>query len=427
VDAELQHRLSVFVGILRARPPSASPAPASEPPQFDENRINKLVAASALKDQFGAGSDYYFVVWMRGAAPVARSTNAPADVPRPQAGDSATRMRAPDLREAFIFAAPVDCLLVGRSLAGVETGVMLHALRLSAAGGILLAVGLAVGWWLTSRVLRPIHAISETAKQIADGDLSRRINVSQSESELEELAGVLNSTFSRLDSAFAQQARFTSDAAHELRTPLTVLLTQTQAALARERSAEDYKQALRACEGAAKRMRRLMESLLELARFDAGQESLRPVPCDLSAVAGDCAELMRPLAEARGIGIKLDSRRAECAADPDRIAQVVTNLVKNAIDYNREHGSITISTRIEGANAIVEVSDTGVGIPGEHLPHIFERFYRVDAARSDSGARNGLGLAISKAIVDAHRGAISARNNEEGGATFRISIPVRQA
>src|SRR5205823_405156 len=140
-------------------------------------------------------------------------------------------------REAFLFAPPVDCVLVGRLIDDDRAALQRLAWLLAGAGGVILALGLAGGWWLASHALRPVHEISSTAARIAGGDLSRRINTSQTESELGELAALLNSTFARLDAAFAQQARFTSDAAHELRTPVAVLLTQTQAALIRERSA----------------------------------------------------------------------------------------------------------------------------------------------------------------------------------------------
>lgn len=431
IDAELQRRLSVLVSTLRGSPrddarkqrTGGGPAPRELPPQLDEKQREKLESSPEIRTLFSADSHFYYVIWMRDESPAAISANAPRNVPRPKERDALTRFRENLYREAAIYAAPVDCVLVGRTVAEVNAAIRFHALLLAGAGGVLLALGLAGGWWLASHALRPVREISKTAAQIANGDLSQRINTSQTGSELGELASLLNSTFARLETAFAQQARFTSDAAHELRTPLTVLLTQTQAALARERSASEYRDALLSSQATAQRMRRLIESMLELARLDAGQEPLRHVSCDLSVIATDCAELLRPLADARNITLHLDLTEARCAADPGRIAQVITNILKNAIDYNRDHGEVRLTTEQRDGAVSLEVTNTGAGIPPEHLPHIFERFYRADAARSDSSSRNGLGLAISKAIVEAHGGSIKVSSILGEGAKFIMILP----
>lgn len=425
IDGEMQHRLSLLVNTLRAGSRDESRRGRSgdaPPPQLDEEQFKSLLSSSSLKSMFGDDDHFYFAIWMRGTSPVARSANAPREIPRPAEHDASTRVRQGEFREAFIFAAPVDCVLVGRSIADVNGVVRFHALLLAGAGAALLAAGLAIGWWLTARALRPVREIGTAAKRIASGDLSQRINASETESELGELAAVLNTTFARLEAAFAQQARFTADAAHELRTPLTVLLTQTQATLARERSAGDYRDALQTNQATAQRMRRLVESLLQLARLDAGQEPLRPVPCDLSVIAADCSELLRPLADARRIEMKLELADAKCDADPERIAQVITNLVKNAIDHNHDGGELRIRTYREAGLAIVEVMDHGVGICAEDLPHIFERFYRADSSRSESASRNGLGLAISKAIIDAHGGRIDVASSSQTGTVFKLAL-----
>ena len=146
--------------------------------------------------------------------------------------------------------------------------------------------------------------------------MSQRINTAETESELGQLAAVLNSTFARLDAAFAQQKQFASDAAHELRTPVTVVLTQTQTALNRERTAPEYRETVEACQRAAQRMRRLIESLLELARLDAGQEVLKRLRFDFSKTISDCAELVKPLADERGVKIIPELRRSKSPATP---------------------------------------------------------------------------------------------------------------
>ncbi len=318
-----------------------------------------------------------------------------------------------------------ECLLAGRSIASDLAGMHRLALWLFAAGAGVLAVGLAGGWWVATRAIRPIEAISATALKISAGDLSQRIDASDAESELGRLAGVLNSTFARLEAAFANQARFTSDASHELRTPVAVILSRTQTALSRERSASEYRETVLACQRAAERMRKLTESLLELARLDAGEQTMRRERFDLSRVARDCVELVRPLAAERGVEIQFELPAIECVGDPERIGQVATNLLTNAIQFNQTHGRVTITAHAENGTASLEVADTGQGIPAEDLPHIFERFYQVDKSRSRAQGHAGLGLAICKAVVDAHSGAIEVSSVAGKGSTFTVKLPAR--
>jgi heavy metal sensor kinase len=315
--------------------------------------------------------------------------------------------------------------LVGRSMAPDLAAMQRLALWLFTAGASVLAFGLAGGWWVATRAIRPIEDISSTAVKIAGGDLSHRINASDTESELGRLAGVLNSTFARLEAAFANQVRFTADASHELRTPVSVILSQTQTALSRQRGAAEYRETLEACQRAAQRMRKLIESLLELARLDGGQEPMKYERFDLSRVARDCVELVRPLAAERNVEIRCELPAVECVGDAERVGQVVTNLVSNAIHFNREGGEVSLQTRAENGTVFLRVSDTGVGIPNEDVAHIFERFYRVDKSRSRIQGKTGLGLAICKAIVEAHSGAIDV-TSQPGGSTFEVRLPAHK-
>jgi heavy metal sensor kinase len=299
----------------------------------------------------------------------------------------------------------------------------LAALRLTAVGAAILLFGLAGGWWLVGRAIRPIKDISATAVKISAGDLSQRINVAEAESELGRLATVLNSTFARLEAAFAQQQQFTSDAAHELRTPVSVMLTQTQTALNRERSGAEYRETLEACQRASQRMRKLIESLLELARLDAGQETLKRLRFNLSPMANDCVEIVRPLADGRGVKILSELAPLEITGDSGRLAQVVTNLLTNAIQYNREGGEVRVKLESQGDLVVLTVSDTGRGIPAEDLPRVFERFYRGDKSRTVANGNAGLGLAISKAIVEAHGGTIGVSSRPDVGTTFTVRLP----
>ena len=235
--------------------------------------------------------------------------------------------------------------------------------------------------------------------------------------------GILNSTFARLESAFAEQVHFTTDVSHELRTPVAVIVSQTQMALARERSAPEYRESLEACERAAQRMRRLIESLLQLARLDAGQEEIRATGFDLAGVTKDCAELLRPIATEKKVRIETKLAPVRASGDADKIAQVITNLLSNAVQYTPEQGTITLETRSQDGLAVLTVSDTGIGISAEDLPHVFDRFYRVEASRSRDKGGSGLGLAIARAIIHAHGGTIGVSSEPGKGTTFTVRLP----
>jgi heavy metal sensor kinase len=310
---------------------------------------------------------------------------------------------------------------VGRNISSELAELRRFAWTLTAVGCGILLLGLAGGWVLASRAIRPITDISDTAVKIAAGDLSQRINAADAETELGQLASVLNATFSRLEAAFGQQKQFATDAAHELRTPVSVLLTQTQGILNRSHSEAEYREAFEACQRAAQRMRRLIESLLELARLDAGQEPMKRITFDLGASVREAADALQPLAEERRIKIRCDVPAMECIGDPERLGQVINNLLANAIYYNKPDGTVDVIAVMERGAITLQVSDGGQGISEPDLQRIFERFYRADHSRS--AGRSGLGLAISKAIVDAHGGSISVTSEPGAGSVFTVQLP----
>jgi heavy metal sensor kinase len=363
-------------------------------------------------------------MWRRDGVELVHSDAAPTglSMPAKQTG-RALRTRA-NFRELYSFTPPGECILVGLELGGEFAEMRTLEWLLLAAGGAVLAIGLAGGWWFSTRAIRPLEDISAAADRIATGDLSRRINVADTDTELGRLAVVLNSTFARLETAFAQQKQFTSDAAHELRTPLSVIFTQVQTALKRERSSAEYHQTLESCQRAAQRMRKLIDSLMELAHYDAGQHQLKHFPFDLGQIAQDCIDLVQPLAEARSIQISAKLPPTNCVGDPERISQVLTNLLTNAIEYNKPGGEVRVEVQSKNGMACVEVADNGPGIPAGELPHLFERFYRVDKSRS--ARHSGLGLAIAKSIVEAHGGTISVSSQEGAGTTFTFQLPLQR-
>jgi len=200
------------------------------------------------------------------------------------------------------------------------------------------------------------------------------------------------------------------------------MLTQTQTTLNRERGAAEYRETLESCQRAAQRMRRLIESLLELARLDAGQQQMKQLRFDLAQTARDCVTLIHPLADQRRVKLICDVPPLECVGDSERLAQVITNLLTNAITYNKENGEVHVQGEMKNGSALLAVSDNGTGISAEALPHVFDRFYRADSSRNSGNT--GLGLAISKAIVEAHGGEIEVSSQPGAGSVFTMRLPV---
>jgi signal transduction histidine kinase len=289
---------------------------------------------------------------------------------------------------------------------------------------MVFAAGIAGGAWLIKKALRPILTISTAAQSIATGDLSQRIPTQDTESELGQLATVLNTTFARLDAAFARQSRFTADAAHELRTPLAVVLLQTQNGLACDHLTDEQREAFAATQRAAQRMRRLTDSLLTLARLDSGERGNSMEPCELDHVAAETIRLMRPLAAQHGATLTTELAPAHCMGNADELGQVVTNLVSNALEHNRSGLCVHVKVFVSEQHAVLTVSDTGQGIAPADLAHLFERFYRVEKARTAAGGHTGLGLAITQAIATAHGGTVSAESRLGEGSVMTVRLPL---
>ena len=395
------------------------------PPALTGLAQKKLSAATTALFEEPNSNGFYFAVWLGEApAPAKKSARAPADLVKPAPGGINTavylRNRGP-YREAYHALDRFECTLVGCNPAPEYADARRVAGGLLLGGFTLLALVLTSAWWLVGRALQPVEKITAAALKISSGDLSQRINVAETESELGRLAAVLNATFTRLETAFVQQKQFTSDAAHELRTPLAVLISEAQTILARERRPADYRDSLAACLATAQKMRRLTEALLELARLDAGQETLHREPGDLAAIVQDCVSQIRPLAAARRLQLECDLGPAQILCDPTRLAEVVTNLLTNAINYNHDGGQIRVTLRVENHRVHLAIADTGCGIAAADLPRVFERFYRADPSRSAGG--NGLGLSISRAILTAHNGTIEVTSQEKVGTTFTVVLP----
>jgi len=316
-------------------------------------------------------------------------------------------------------------VLVGRQIGRERNELRRLFWWLTGTGLGVLGLGLLWSWYLSRRILVPIEQMTGTAERISASNLAERIDESGIKSELGRLAHVLNRMFGRLQASFERQVRFTADASHELRTPTAVVLAQSELALSKPRSPGEYQEALAACYRAAKRMEGLVDGLLTLARVDAGQLEIRDEPIDLRTVVESSVALLKPLADQKRVALKCDLQTAQVAGDAQRLCQVVANLVSNAITYNHEGGEVRVFLLADDRDAVLNVVDTGSGIAEGDLPRIFERFYRVDRARTGNHGGIGLGLAICQEIIHGHGGTIDVTSALGEGTTFNVRLPLR--
>jgi heavy metal sensor kinase len=295
--------------------------------------------------------------------------------------------------------------------------------RRVAAGGLAF-LGLAVvgGSLFSRQALRPVAQSIRTAKRLNPSKLSERLPRTGVGDELDELAATINDLLDRLAAYHAQIIRFTADASHELRSPLAAMRAAVEIALGQSREPREYREVLYSLGEQCERLTALVNSLLLLARADAGEVEVVRKPVDLASLAGEVAELYGPLADEHAVELRWECRRPiPVLGDAARLRQLLTNLVDNAVKFSEPGGSVTL--RIERADdqARIVVADTGVGVTSEHLPHIFERFYQADSARSSAGS--GLGLSICHWIVEAHGGHLDGKSAPGLGSTFTVVLP----
>lgn len=282
------------------------------------------------------------------------------------------------------------------------------------------------GWFLSNRALHPIQQITQTAQAITASDLSQRIHYQGAKDEVGQLATTFDQMLERLQAAFDREQRFTADAAHELRTPLTAIKGQIEVTRSRLRSSEEYDQTLQKLEQEVDRLIRLTNGLLLLARIDRGKLLFSPVKVDLSNLLEVILEQMQPLAETRRISLLSDLPIAlKVQGDPAQLISLFMNLLDNAVKYTPEAGVVRIWNppwREDSTNKVqIAVSNTGV-ISADHLPHLFERFYRVECARSQNTGGAGLGLAIAHEIARLHGGSLTVQSKPQQGTTFTVTL-----
>lgn len=382
-----------------------------------------VLPAETAEKLSASGMEYR--VWGRSGEPLAGSDGMPTGIARPSVEGLVPfviqRRSRGDMREAYLTVPPGECFLAAISMQDELKASARLGWWLLAMGAGVLGIGLLVDAWILRRAIRPVEEIINAAERISQGNLGARIDSHAHAAELRRLTSVLNRTFASLDHAFAQEARFSADVAHELRTPVSVLITEAQTALERERSSSDYRETIATTLRSAQRMSGLIESLLELAQIQSVADSSR-VACDLAVLASEVIDSHRSLADAQGIEIRSQLASAPCMADVGQIVQIGVNLLINAIRHNQRGGHVIIETGIENGRATLRMQNTGPGIPAADLPHVFERFYRADASRNRKTGGVGLGLAICKAIADAHGAELAVTSDAASGTTFTLTM-----
>ncbi len=339
-------------------------------------------------------------------------------------GDQEVRLYSRTLTSA---GKPVVVIQVGESLATLHT--LLHQLvaALLVVGFLVLAACAAGSYWLAGRSFAPMKRLAETARKIQAGDLHQRVPVPPVRDEMQYLAVTLNEMLDSLDESFSSQRRFVADASHELRTPVAVIRNKAEVALLRSRSQDEYCTALHSIHAETERLSYLISDLLALARGDEGQARFEREAVRLDTLVEAVTANAQGLAEERGITLSMQvPQPVTLIGDEARLIQVLLNLLDNAIRYTNPGGHVHMSLRTSGAAAQLVVRDTGIGIAPEHLPHIFERFYRADPARRRTGgsSSSGLGLSIVEWVVHAHGGAVAVESRVGRGSSFTVTLPL---
>jgi heavy metal sensor kinase len=294
---------------------------------------------------------------------------------------------------------------------------------------LLIAIASTGGYFLAKRSLTPVSAMAGRAAEIGASTLHERLPIGAAD-ELGALARVLNDLLDRLERSFAQQRRFMADASHELRTPTTIIRTEADVTLSRESRPEDeYRESMAIVQDASRRISRIVDDIFLLARADAGHLSARPEPLYLEDVVHDAIRAVRPLADLHHVSIELrEVVEAPFVGDADLLGRILLNLLDNAIKHSPDGSTIDVALRTAGASYHVNVVDVGSGIPAEAHERVFERFFRIDAARmraentTTSGA--GLGLSIGRRLAEMHAGRLDLVGSRPGRTEFRLSLPI---
>ena len=352
---------------------------------------------------------------------------SPPDAPE----TSFERRKLPDGRELLVSVlwkrANDHAFVVEAGFSEAETTGTLRGWLAALVVGLTLLVLLAVwgGYVIAQRALNPVDTIIETAERISSRNLAERLPVPSTGDELERLSLALNNMIRRLDESFEYTQRFLADASHELRTPLTILQAELEGMIGKTETGAEVRELAGSALEEVERLRNIVEGLFALNRLDAGEALNKSEPFDLRELVTSTADQMSLLAEDKRISITCDApEKLIIEGDRARLKQVTVNLLDNAVKYTPEGGRIHVRITARGKNALLEVADNGIGIPSEAVPHVFDRFYRVDKARSRQFGGAGLGLSIVKSICTAHSGRVAVQSKEGEGTRFTVELPL---
>ena len=332
--------------------------------------------------------------------------------------------RTRTVQRSFSIGNDVFQLRISSSLAAIDHTLDLLRLLLFSLVPLIIAVACAGGAWLSRRALKPVDEITSAARMIGIDNLSLRLRTPQTGDELQRMTEVWNAMLGRLEVAVKTLSQFAADASHELRTPLAIIRTSAEVALRRDRSPESYRDSLAEISQEAERMTQLVEDLLFLARNDARATEMPMEPLDLDALVRDVCGELQPIAGARRIRIRHESRVDRAVAvsgNPAALRRLFLVLLDNAIKYSHADSEVAVAISTGDGTAAVTVEDFGIGIGAADRPHIFSRFYQADKARTDGGF--GLGLSLAESIADAHGATIEVTSKEGSGSTFRVAFP----
>lgn len=313
----------------------------------------------------------------------------------------------------------------------VETGDFDRTLTRSsvlifATAPLFLVIAAFGGYWMSRHALDPVDQMTQAARSIGAQDLAKRLAVPPTRDELARLAETLNAMLARLESAFRKITQFTADASHELRTPVAVMRTSAEIALRKSRDETEYREALTQILHETDKLSQLIENLLSLARADSGAASMQMERTNVGALLAEACEKSRLLADQKGIALSRNGTTGPVwmEADPDSIERLFVILLDNAVKYTPSGGQIDVKLGSDDSFAVVEIRDNGIGISADDMPHIFDRFYRADPARTREHGGAGLGLAIGKWIAQAHGGEIRVQSEPAKGSSFQVRIPL---
>jgi len=304
-----------------------------------------------------------------------------------------------------------------------------HALRQLAMLLVVISISiLAMAWvgsrWVADQALTPVEALSSTAEQISGSSLKTRVSLNAPYAEFQRLARAFNAMLERLQHVFESQRRFIADAAHELKTPLTVIMGSLEVTLKKTRSIEEYREVLISNLGQVERLIALTRSLLMMARFAGERPPLHVTSLTIELLVKDLLGELAVLADNRQVTLALDAHPTpQVLGDEGWVRHMLINLLDNALRYTPSGGTVTVCIEEVGNTVVITVKDTGPGIAPEHLPHLFERFYRADSARDRESGGVGLGLAIVKEIAEAHGGTVRVESEIGKGSVFTVTLP----